>query len=98
VYPVNPRLQEAEGDVCYASLSKLPGIPDVVNIVVPPGVAAGIVKEAVELGIKKIWLQPGSESEEAIEYCKKHNVEVLHNVCIMIERRKIKRGKKCHIK
>ncbi|MBU0627903.1 MAG: CoA-binding protein [Nanoarchaeota archaeon] len=89
VYPVNPRIERIEEDKCYPSLSELPNLPDVVDLVVPPDIAEKVVKEAIKLGIKKIWLQPGSESKKSIELCKKNDIQVLHDVCIMIERRKI---------
>lgn len=88
VYPINPNVDYIEGDKCYPSLNELPRKPDVLNIVVPPEITEKILKESVELGIKKVWLQPGSESEKIIEYCKEHNISVLHNMCIMIERKK----------
>ena len=88
VYPVNPRVDYIEDDKCYPSLTKLPMVPDVVDMVVPPKISEKVVKDAVKLGIKMIWLQPGSESQKTIKYCSEHNVSVLHNMCIMVERRK----------
>jgi len=32
-------------------------------------------------------MQPGSESEKAIEYCIQNGMEVVHGVCIMVQRR-----------
>ncbi|MBN1156630.1 CoA-binding protein [Candidatus Woesearchaeota archaeon] len=89
VYPVNPGVEKINADKCYPSLGELPNLPDAIDVVVPPNIAEKVVKEAVRLGIKNIWLQPGSESEEIIAYCKEHNISVLHNACIMMEKRKI---------
>lgn len=88
VYPVNPNAQEVLGDKCYPSLKELPEKPDVVVTVVPPQVTDQIVKACKELGIRKVWMQPGSESEDAVRYCKENDLEVVYNVCIMVERRK----------
>jgi predicted CoA-binding protein len=33
-------------------------------------------------------MQPGSESEEAVKYCKENGLEVIYNVCIMVERKR----------
>ena len=87
VYPVNPNADEILGDKCYPNLRELPVIPDVVNTVVPPRVTEKIVKTCKDLGIKKVWMQPGSESEEAIKFCEENGIEVIHGVCIMIKRR-----------
>lgn len=88
VYPINPNAKEISGNKCYATLSDLPKKPDVVDIVVPPAATERIVKEAAELGIVKVWMQPGSESNKAIDFCKKNDILVLYNVCVIIERGK----------
>lgn len=85
VYPVNPRLKEVEGLICYPSVKDIPIVCDVADIVTPPVVTVKIVRECKEKGIAKIWLQPGAESEEAIKFCKKNNIQVVHNVCVMLE-------------
>ena len=89
VYPVNPKAEEILGDKCYPGLEYLPTKPDVVDIVVPPRVTEEIVRTCKRLGITKIWMQPGSESEAAIRFCDNNNIEVVHSVCVMIERKKI---------
>ena len=38
---------------------------------------------AKQLNINKIWMQPGSESDKAIEMCKQNNIKCTHNSCIM---------------
>jgi hypothetical protein len=91
VYPVNPYIDEVPGDKCYPSLSDLPEKPDVVDTVVPPAVTEEIVAECKALGIDKVWMQPGSESEKAIEFCKRNSIKVVHNVCVMVKRREVRR-------
>ena len=88
VFPVNPGLDEILGRKCFRSLAQLPQVPDVVDIVVPPAVTDAVVEECMRLGIKKVWMQPGSESERAIGFCRENGMEVLHGVCVMVERRK----------
>ena len=87
VYPVNPNTNEILGDNCYPSLQALPVKPDVVDLVVPPKVTEQVVKTCKRLGIKKVWMQPGSESEPAISFCKENGIDVVHGVCVMVERR-----------
>ena len=84
VYPVNPRLTTIEGMKCYATLADLPVKVDVVDFVVPPSATEAILKECVEQGLNCIWLQPGSESEAAIDFCHKNNLKVIHGVCVMM--------------
>ena len=84
VYPVNPRLQELEGVKCYASLNDIPVKVDVVDFVVPPAVTEATLKDCQHLGLDRIWLQPGSESEAAIAFCRKNSLKVVHDVCVML--------------
>jgi len=86
VYPVNPNTDKILGSKCYRDLGDLPTKPDVVDIVVPPRVTEEIVKTCKRLGITKVWMQPGSESETAIEFCIKNYIDVVYGVCVMIER------------
>ena len=88
VYPINPNATEISGNKCYPSLKNLPSLPDVVDIVVPPKITEMTVKECKNLGIDKVWMQPGSESDKAIRFCRQNNIKVLHGVCVMLERRK----------
>ena len=85
VYPVNPRLDEVDGLKCYKSLNNIPFSIDVVDIVTPPEVTEKIVRECKDKGIYRVWLQPGAESEEAIEFCKQNKVSVIYNLCVMLE-------------
>lgn len=84
---MNPNADEILGDKCYPSLEKLPVIPDVVNVVVPPEITEQIVKTCKKLGVKNVWMQPGSESEEAIRFCEDNDIDIVYGVCVMVKRR-----------
>lgn len=84
VYPVNPRLKEVEGVKCYPSILDIVEPIDVVNIVTPPVVTEQIVKQCLQKGITRVWMQPGAESKKAIEYCNIHNIKVVYNACVML--------------
>jgi len=56
----------------------------IVDFVVPPEVTETTLKECKKLGLDRIWLQPGSESETAITYCHENNLKVVHDVCVML--------------
>ena len=87
VYAVNPGIDEVLGDRCYHTLSELPQKPDVVDTVIPPAVTEKIVLECKELGIARVWMQPGSESAHAIAFCTRNGIKVVHNACVMVKRR-----------
>ena len=87
VYCVNPNADEVLGNKCYPSLEALPVKPDVVDVVVPPKITEQLVKTCRKLGITKVWMQPGSESETAIKFCEENSIDVVYGVCVMVERR-----------
>ncbi|MFN3550735.1 MAG: CoA-binding protein [Endomicrobiia bacterium] len=84
VYPVNPNIKEIDGIKCYPNIKDLPIVVDVVDLVTPPEVSLEIVKQCLEKGIKMVWLQPGAENEEVINFCKKNGIKIIHNTCIMM--------------
>ena len=86
VYPVNKRGGIVGGEKVYRSLHDIPDLIDVVDVVVPPHQACQIVLECVEIGIERVWLQPGAESLQAIELCEDNGIQVIHNACAMVEK------------
>ena len=83
-YAVNPNADEVAGERAYPSLGALPETPDVVDTVVPPAVTIGAVEEAASLGVTRIWMQPGSESDEAIRLAEERGIRVVHHACAMV--------------
>ena len=88
VFAVNPGYGSIEGDACYPDLESLPQTPDVVDFVCPPKVTEKVLKSMMALGIEKAWMQPGAESVEAIDFCRDNGIKVLHDICVMVQRRK----------
>jgi predicted CoA-binding protein len=87
VYGVNPRGGEIDGETLYPSLADLPVKPAVVDIVVPPQVTESVVRECAELGLSRVWMQPGAESDEAIAFCEESGIDAVYGVCAMVHRR-----------
>ncbi len=84
VYGVNPKMDTIEGDKCYKNLQELKGKVDGVINVVSPSKTVDVVKEAKEIGINNIWMQQGSESEEAIKFCMENGINEVHKECILM--------------
>lgn len=85
---VNPSCTDIEGTACYPDLASLPWKPELVITVVPPAVTERVVREAAEAGITRVWMQPGSESPGAVAFCEANGIEMMHDACIMIYRKK----------
>ena len=84
VYPISIKNKEIYGDKAYTSLLELPVKVEVVDFVVNPKVGVSIVEQCKELGIKNIWLQPGTVSEELIQKAE-NNMINYHKGCVLVE-------------
>ena len=88
VVPVNPKADEVEGLAAASDLTQVPGTVDGVSIVTPPNVTEQVVTQALALGIKNIWMQPGAESPAAIELAEQAGANVIAGgPCILVKLR-----------
>jgi predicted CoA-binding protein len=85
VYPVNPNCKEIEGVQCYGSLKDLSEMPGAVSVIVPPKAGLGVLDEAAELGIKRLWFQPGAESGEIVGKAEKLGLQIIYGYCVLVE-------------
>ncbi|HSN92263.1 MAG TPA: CoA-binding protein [Anaeromyxobacteraceae bacterium] len=82
--PVNARADVVEGEKCFHGLSEIPGRPGAVLAVVPPAETEKVVDECLRLGVRKIWMQQGAESEAAIARAEKGGMTVVHHACVLM--------------
>jgi len=88
VIPINPKEKEIIGLKAIKNIIDVGLKIDVVVFVVPPNITEKVLKDVKKLNIKKVWLQPGSESKKAIKYCENNNINCVHSACVMISRLK----------
>ncbi len=93
VYAVNPHITNFDGSPCYPDLKSLPEKPDGVFILANPQVTEDIVRQCVELGIKRVWMhcmmgtKPGlaatstSVSQAAVKMCRENGITVIPGSC-----------------
>lgn len=85
VYPVNPNATEVEGRPAFAELSQLPETPLSISIITPPSATERVVEQAISLGIRHVWMQPGAESATAIRLCEDAGINLIHSgPCILV--------------
>ena len=87
VFPVNPHVRQVEGVACYPNLKSLPEKVDGVVSVIPPQETEILVREAGMIGIRRVWMQPGAESERAIALGKELGMAIVAGECIMLHPR-----------
>lgn len=85
VFAVNPYRDEVDGDPCWRSVSDLPERPTIVDFVVPPKRTLSVLEECLEAGYTNVWIQPGAENTEVVEYLEEHDFNHLVDACIMVE-------------
>jgi predicted CoA-binding protein len=86
VIPVNPNADTIEGIACASSVAALPADVEALSIITPPRVTLEVVKQALEKGIKHIWMQPGAEEDEAIRLCRQKGINIIADgSCLLIE-------------
>lgn len=85
VIPVNPVYEVVEGVKTIPSLKEVTEPFDCINVVVSPEKAMNVVKEALEMGIKYIWFQPGAFDEAVIDYAESNDMEVVFHACVLVE-------------
>ena len=84
VFPVNANADTVEGEPCFKSLEALPKPVGGVITIVPPDQTEKVVEECARLGIKRVWMQQGSESPVAIKLCEQKGIALVHGACIMM--------------
>ena len=67
LYAVHPRETEIEGVPAHPNLVSLPEAPRAISIITPPDVTEEVVHDAIAAGVEFLWMQPGAESQHAIE-------------------------------
>ena len=65
IIPVNPMIEEVLGEKSYPDLKSVPESIDMVNIFRRSELVAPVVDQAIEIGVKYIWMQDGVVNPES---------------------------------
>ncbi|MDR7280594.1 CoA-binding protein [Catenuloplanes atrovinosus] len=86
IVPVNPFVSEIFGVRAYPSLADVPEPLDMVNVFRPSADALDVVKAAVELGARSIWLQQGIVNAQARRIAEAAGIPYVEDRCLAVER------------
>jgi hypothetical protein len=78
VFPINPSADEIEGLKCYRSITDVPGEIDLASVYLPPPLVVDELDAIARRKPKTVWLNPGTESQGAIDRATELE---LHVVC-----------------
>ena len=85
IVPVNPMETEVLGENSYARLEDIPFPVDIVNVFRRSEFVPDIVRSAIAIGVRGIWMQEGVLHHEAAEMAREAGRHVVMDSCIMKE-------------
>ena len=91
IIPVNPKESQVLGEKCYQRIEDVPEAIDIVDVFRRPEFVPDIVKSAIRVGAKAVWLQEGVVHEEAAERARKAGLTVVMDRCILKDHLKMSR-------
>lgn len=86
VIPVNPHADQIWDQRCYARLADIPEPVDLVNVFRPADQAPAVVRDAIAIGAKAVWLQQGIVSPEARQLATEAGIDYVEDLCISVVR------------
>lgn len=81
---IHPEVTEINGITCLPDIYALPEPVKSAILVIPPAQVEILLPDLKKAGIEQIWLQQGSQSDQAIKYCSENNITVIYNECILM--------------
>ena len=84
VFPVDPSVDEIEGDKAYADLEVLPEKVEAVVLEVPKEETRDWVARAAEVGVKEIWIHQRRETPEALALAKEKGINARSGTCAVM--------------
>jgi predicted CoA-binding protein len=82
IIPVNPKIAKTLGETAYPSLRTIPERVDVVQIFRRPDTVPAVVEDAIAIGAKVVWMQPGAENESAATRARGAGLTAVVGACL----------------
>jgi uncharacterized protein len=83
VIPVNPTVDNIQGEQAYPDLLAIPDPVEVVQVFRPPEDVPAIVQQAIRIGAKVVWMQLGISNPEAAQLAEAAGLQVVQDACMM---------------
>jgi len=84
IYPINPNADLIDGSKVYKSFDELPEGIENLFIVTKKDKTKDVISEAVKYGIKNIWIQQMSETNEALELANQNSLNIIYKKCLFM--------------
>ncbi|MBI3976149.1 MAG: CoA-binding protein [Armatimonadetes bacterium] len=96
IIPVNPTVETVLGERSYPNLLAIPFAVDVVQIFRRPEEVSPIVDQAIQIGAKVVWMQPGIVHEGAAAKARAAGLKVVMDRCMRATHRQVSGGGSKH--
>ena len=83
IIPVNPVIASVLGETSYPDLKSVPEPIDMVDVFRRSELVAPVVDEAIEVGVRYIWMQDGVMDETAAAKAEAAGIPVVMNDCTL---------------
>ncbi len=94
IIPVNPGQREILGIPCFKTLKDIPFRFDMADLFINPSRVPTVVDQAIDIGVSAIWMQEGVVHNDAASRARKAGIQVIMNLCIMKEHRKMTKNQR----
>ncbi|MCU4174129.1 CoA-binding protein [Carboxylicivirga sp. N1Y90] len=84
VIPVNPNIDEIDGQTCYKNIKQIPEKIESLLIISQKSKTNELLREALELEIENIWVQKESCTKELVQIAEEAGQQIIHNECIFM--------------
>ena len=88
IIPVNPMVDEVLGEKSYPDLKSVPEPIDMVNIFRRSELVPPVIEEAIEVGVKYIWMQDGVINPEWAAKAESVGIPVIQDDCTLRQHRR----------
>ena len=85
LYLVNPTITEIDGIPVYPSLADLPVVPDLVDVFRRQEELPSVLRDAVGVGAKTLWLQSGLWDEQVARDGTAAGLQVVMDRCLKVD-------------
>jgi hypothetical protein len=91
--PVNPTAKEIHGEKVYPDLTSIPDKVDVVQLFRPSEDVPPHVEQAIQIGVRVVWMQLGISNPEAAKKAEAAGLTVVMDRCMRAEHMRLFRQK-----
>jgi predicted CoA-binding protein len=96
VFPVNPAAESIDSVKVFHRVGELPAEVTHLIVITPKKETEAVVREAVDHGIRNIWIQQMSDTVTALELARSSGVNLVHGECIFMWAEPVKSIHKFH--